>query len=303
MKYFGYIIATLIMRAMAILPRPLLYLLSDILFIFIFYVFGYRRRTTDRNLRNAFPDYSTSQRRVLTRRFYHHLSDVMVENMVLRYYSRRRIERMFSFENPDLVDAYCSEGRHIILALSHYNNWEWASPLTYTFDNTLLAVYKPLKNIYFDRAYIRARTRFGGEAVPMKSIGRKLFKYDANQHPTLIGMVADQRPIWRHSRYWTNFLNQKTAIFTGTERLAKKFNAVVIFMKVRKIKRGKYRASFELITDTPALTNTYEITEKYAVLLESLILEDPAYWLWSHKRWKISYERWLELKESASATP
>jgi KDO2-lipid IV(A) lauroyltransferase len=97
-------------------------------------------------------------------------------------------------------------------------------------------------------------------------------------------------------RYWTNFLNQETAVYTGSEKLAKKIDAVVLFVKVRKIRRGQYSATFQMVTDTPGKTGPFEITEKYTRILEDLIREEPAYWLWSHNRWKLSYERWKELQ-------
>ncbi len=247
-------------------------------------------------MKNSFPDKTATDILALKKKFYHSLADVILENAVIQFYSRKKLEKMFSFTNTELVERYYEQGRHIILVTGHYNNWEWASPLSFTFRHLVVGVYKPLKNKYFDKAYIKARTRFGAVAVPMANIGRKLFEYKEQNIPTLTGMVGDQRPIRKHVQYWTDFLNQKTAVFTGSEKLAKKFNAVVVFMKVRKLRRGKYQAEIELITDNPAETATNEITEKHTRILEKLILEEPAYWLWSHNRWKISYERWLELK-------
>lgn len=300
MKYIAYIIAMALLRLVALLPRRGLYMVSDFLYILLLRVAGYRKETATNNMRNAFPDLDEKELLKMRNKFYHHLADVIIENAVIQFYSKNRLEQMFSFSNPELIQDYYEQGRHIILITAHYNNWEWASPLSYTFRHLVLAVYKPLKNVYFDRAYRKARTRFGAAAVPMRRIGRTLFECKEKDTLTLTGMVSDQRPVRKQVRYWTDFLNQKTAIFTGSEKLAKKFNAVVIFMKVRRVERGKYRASFQLITDTPAETAPFEITEQHTRILEDLILEEPANWLWSHNRWKISYERWLALQSGNS---
>jgi KDO2-lipid IV(A) lauroyltransferase len=137
----------------------------------------------------------------------------------------------------------------------------------------------------------------------MGSIGRALFEYEDKKVLTLTGMVSDQRPVKKQVRYWTEFMNQKTAVFTGSEKLAKKFNAVVIFMKVRKVRRGTYSATFELITETPAETAPFEITEQHTRILEKLIMEEPAHWLWSHNRWKISYADWKKWQSAPPSQP
>jgi KDO2-lipid IV(A) lauroyltransferase len=294
MKYFAYILTTAALRLFALLPRPLLLLKSDILGFILNHVAGYRKKVITDNLTNAFPDFSKKQIRTLRNRVYKHLADVITEVAVFQFYSRPRLEKRFTIENPELIEKYYEEGRHIIVMGGHYNNWEWSAPFAYTFRHKLIGVYKPLHNRYFDRAYRKARSRFGAEMMPMGTIGRKLFEYNNKNIPTITGMVGDQRPIRNHIQYWTDFLNHKTGFFTGSEKLAKKFNAVVIFIHVSKIKRGAYHATLELITDTPSATDPNEITEKYIRLLEKMILEDPAYWLWSHNRWKFTYEEWLK---------
>jgi KDO2-lipid IV(A) lauroyltransferase len=294
MKYTAYIITIALLRLVALLPKRALYLLSDFLFFILYRIAGYRKEVVKRNLHNAFPGKTEQELLETEVKFYRHLADVIIENAVIQFYSRRRLEQMFSFTNPEMIDAWFNRARHIILVTAHYNNWEWASPLSYTFNHLVIGVYKPLKNPWFDRALRKARTRFGAAAVPMGNIGRALFEYREKGIPTLTGMVGDQRPIRKQVRYWTDFLNQKTAVFTGSEKLAQKFNAVVIFMKVRRIRRGQYSATFQLVTDRPSETSQFEITEQHTRFLEELIHEEPANWLWSHNRWKISYEQWLE---------
>jgi len=295
MKYIAFIITSALLRLVALLPNFILYLLSDILYFILYYLIAYRKEVSYRNLRNSFPELSGKEIKRLAKKFYRHLADIIIENAVIQFWPERRLRHMFRCTNPEIIDRYYEKGRDIILITGHYCNWEWASPLSLTIKHLVIGVYKPLRNKYFDRAYRKARTRFGAVAVPMGSIGRALFEYKEKEIPTLTGMVGDQRPIRKHIQYWTDFLGQKTAVFTGSEKLAKKFNAVVVFMKVRRIKRGVYQAEIELVTDTPNETSANEITEKHTRILEKLILEDPSSWLWSHNRWKISYERWIEL--------
>jgi Kdo2-lipid IVA lauroyltransferase/acyltransferase len=302
MKYLGYIITSTILRLLAILPPPFLYLKADALSFLLNQIVGYRKKVISGNLTSTFPGMSTREILSIRRKFYRHLADVIIETAVIQFYPKSRLEKMFSFDNPELLDKYYREGRHVIVMGGHYNNWEWSSPFSYTFRHKFIGVYRPLHNIYFDRAYRKSRKRFGAEVVPMGSIARILFEYDGKNVPTIIGMVGDQRPIKNHVQYWTNFLNHTTGFFTGSEKLAKKFNAVVVFGQVRKISRGSYSTKFELISDNPTATAPNEITEKFARLLENEILEEPAYWLWSHNRWKFSYDDWLKSNPTPSST-
>ena len=61
---------------------------------------------------------------------------------------------------------------------------------------------------------------------------------------------------------------------------------MLIYVDIKKIKRGYYEATLKLIDDHVGESAEYEDTEKYIRMMEDTILHDPAYWLWTHKRWK-----------------
>jgi len=67
-----------------------------------------------------------------------------------------------------------------------------------------------------------------------------------------------------------------------------------VFLKIRKLKRGRYEVEAELICENPKDLEPFEITTRHVAILEDLIREEPAYWLWSHKRWKHSYEKYRQ---------
>ncbi len=293
MKYLGYIIISAILRMLAILPSRILYLKADALSFVLNHIAGYRKEVITSNLKQSFPGISQKEVISLRSNFYRHLADLIVEIAVIQYYPKSRLKKMFNFDNPEVLEKFCTEGRHVIVITGHYNNWEWSSPLSYTFRNQFIGVYRPLRNVYFDRSYKKSRTRFGAEAVPMGSIGRKLIEYSRKNIPTITGVIGDQRPMKTHVQYWTEFLNHTTGFFTGSEKLAKKFDAVVLYGRIRKIKRGQYSSTFEVITDNSATAAPDEIIEKFVRLLEKDINNEPAYWLWSHNRWRFSYEDWL----------
>lgn len=290
MKYIAHLLSNLLLRLLAIMPWFILHGMADMLFLLLYFVARYRRRICWKNLTRSFPDIDIRELRKIRRRFYRHLADLTVETAATLYFPKKRLEKMYSFSNPELIHDLYRQKKHVILVTGHYNNWEWAMPLSYTFPHRVLAIYKPIRNRYFEATFRKIRGRYGAELVPMKRTGRILFELDRQGVLTLSGMVADQRPVKQQIRYWTTFLNQDTPVFLGSEKLAHKFNAAVVFMKVRKTRRSRYMADIELITTDPASMKEYEITERHVRILEDLIREDPAHWLWTHDRWKYNRE-------------
>ncbi len=96
----------------------------------------------------------------------------------------------------------------------------------------------------------------------------------------------DQTPRKHEIQYWTTFLNQDTPVLTGTEKVARKLDAAVIFCHIRKLRRGYNRLEFTVIAESAKNTAPFEITEKATRMIEEMIVQRPELWLWSHKRWK-----------------
>jgi KDO2-lipid IV(A) lauroyltransferase len=111
-------------------------------------------------------------------------------------------------------------------------------------------------------------------------------------------ILSDQSPGDARKAYWMGFLNQPTAVLFGCEQMAHQYNQAVVFFVLHKVKRGHYSMELKLITDNPAATNWGEITEMHTQLLEQEIIENPQFWLWSHKRWKREVPNDLEMLKS-----
>lgn len=272
----------------ALLPMSALYILSDILYILIYKIAGYRVKVVRRNLSASFPDKSDKELKDLERRFYHHFSDYVVETLKLAHISLEEIQRRAFVENPELVDELMRKGHTcFILAMGHYGNWEWFSGSTSRFeDSRIYQIYRPLTNRAFDRLFLNLRTQFGSFCIKKNDTVRDVIKLKQDKTRAVVIFLADQTPSKANLHYWTNFLNQETAILTGPERIARKLNIPVIFLDTKKTGRGDYRVELKLISEYPKETPENFITEQYARMLEKMILRDPAYWLWTHKRWK-----------------
>jgi len=289
MQQLSYWVQRFLLRLFSSLPFWFLYGLSDCLFLINYYLIGYRRKTVMLNLRNSFPEKTEQEIQLIARRFYQYLSDQFVETFKTLTISAAELDKRVQVLNPEVMNALYDRGQSVVHLLGHHANWEWyAKQLARYTKHQLFFVYKPLSNKGMDRVMIDLRSRFGVMAVPMKEVFRTIESYQDRPHASFFG--GDQSPM-RHNKYiWLNFLHQETAVYLGAEDIAKKYNEAVVFGKMRRIKRGYYTITLELITANPAATAAGEITISHTRALEELLQEQPEYWLWSHKRWKFKKE-------------
>lgn len=168
--------------------------------------------------------------------------------------------------------------------MGHLGNWEWGgNTFSLLCKHQLYVIYHPIANKNFDNLMYGMRSRFGTKLIPMKDTFRSMLANRNELNAT--AFIADQTP-QPDNAYWTTFLNQETPVFRGTELIAKKLNYPIIYLKVKKIKRGFYELCAEMLCENPSITKEGEITEMHTKRLEQDIIAQPETWLWSHRRWK-----------------
>ena len=268
------------------LPLPVLYLKSDILFFLNYYVIRYRKPLVLKNLKNAFPGKSPREIRSIARSFFRYLTDYIVESLYLLGMKEEEARKRLRFKNLFLLEELYRQGRSIILVFPHYANWEWLACLENASPYHVLAVYKPIRNRPVNQLFITLRQKFGLEVVPMKKTLRRMLEASREGQKTITFFLYDQRPLGNELNHWVYFLNQDTPVLLGAEKIARKTNQVVVFLKTSRIKRGYYESEFMQLSDNISSQPKYAITERFWKLLERMIHEEPQYWLWSHNRWK-----------------
>lgn len=285
----------------SLLPLKLLYILSDILYCLVYKLIGYRVKVVRKNLKNAFPEKSNQELIALEKEFYHHFCDYFVETIKLLHISNEEAEKRIVCKNTELVKQLMQDGKSCLMFLGHYGNWEWVPALTNKFSEDknehIGQIYRRLKNKAMDDIFLKIRSRFGSFGIEKNDTLREIIRLKKENKRFLIAFIADQSPSPNNIYYWTNFLNQDTAVFTGVERIAKKADFAVIYLDMVKKKRGYYECSLSLITDDPASEPEFAITEMYIRKMEKTILRNPAYWLWTHKRWKYTREMIDKMKK------
>ncbi|NOU60282.1 lysophospholipid acyltransferase family protein [Marinifilum caeruleilacunae] len=284
-KFFSYI-AYAFLKLISYLPLGVLYIFSDLIFFMVYHLVGYRKQVVTTNLKNSFPHKSDAEIIQIRKEFFSHFCDSFIETIKLWTISEKEIKKRCKFLQADFFEQYKQDGKSVIAILGHYGNWEWMTSYPAWADVNLLPIYKPLHNKVFDKLYIQLRERFGAKTLPKDDTLRTMLGYRNRKEFTVTVFLGDQTPNKRNIHYWTSFLNQDTPILQGTERIAKKLDQAVVFINMQKVKRGYYEVEFIPLFDNPKETEEFEITEKHTRILEEYISKNPAYWLWSHKRWK-----------------
>ena len=274
----------------AYLPLWLHYFFASLLWPVVYYVARYRVAVVRENLKNSFPDKDKKELRRIERQYYRHMCDLLVEGIYNLRAPLGRLSKLYRLENADILEPYYMANRSVVLMSAHYNNWEYMiTSLDHSLRHHGIGVGKPLDNKRFGKFITSRRSRYGTEIVDQTNVRQVMQYYSDHNVPGAYMMLGDQSPSNPHKSYWTTFMHQDTAFLFGTEHFARKYNMPVFFYDVTKVSRGHYTVKFKLICDNPESMPEGAITEQYAKHLEAQIINHPQYWLWSHRRWKLTH--------------
>ncbi len=286
MDLFTYLLFRFFIIVFAVIPFRLLYGFADFVFYIVYYVAGYRKKVVFDNLRNSFPEKSTEEITRIAKAFYHHLADMLIESLKAFSMTQEAVMMRYKFNYPVPTDFFYKEGRPVICVAGHYGNWEWAGIASgKQILHKPVGFYKPLSNKLIDRYIQKTRVRGRSKLASIVNTA-ETFKADYGE-PAAFYMVADQSPSSPRLAYWVNFLNQETAVLHGPEKYARIHNFPILFASVHKIKRGFYTVDFQILESNPDQTKTGQITGRFMKMLEEVIVANPEYYLWSHRRWKL----------------
>ena len=275
---------------LSLLPLCLHYVLADTAFLLLYYIIRYRRKLVRKNLAVSFPEKSEDELRQVERDFYHWLCDYVAETVKLLSISDKALLRHIEFRGVEQLEQVFDEGRNCAAILGHYCNWEWLSATGLAFSRYPQAVmgliYHPLYNAAFDQLFIDIRSAHGGVCVPKNDILRHLITYKRENRRSLFGYISDQSPKWENMHLWLPFLHHDTPVFTGAERIMQKMNDAVFYVDMERPRRGHYVCTFRLVCPEAAKVEEFYITRRFFAMLEESIRRQPAFYLWTHNRWK-----------------
>lgn len=284
----------------SLLPFSVLYAISDLLYLIVKHV--YRTQVVRQNLQSAFPDKSKEERKRIEDKFYHQFCDNFVEVIKMLSMSKEEIMQRMTFSGLEEAKRRHEAGQQFhFLYLSHFGNWEWIASINYHIQPWCKSaqIYHRIYNKTMNRLFQELRGQYGGENIEMKETFRRILQLRAEKSNYIIGFISDQQPKWNSIHHFVPFLHQDTATFTGAEHIARKVDAFMMYGRMTRPRRGYYHLELVPMENHPATQPANAMTDQYFRLLEQDIQRQPEMWLWTHKRWSRTKERWLERQEQA----
>jgi KDO2-lipid IV(A) lauroyltransferase len=252
-------------------------------------VVRYRKSIVQDNLRKSFPEKTNLELKKIEKKFYKHMCDMFLEMIKTISISENQLRKRFVCENIEVLHKYEKECPGIILMCGHYASYEWATAINfYDMKNKGYAIYKKLRSPMFDDLIKSIRANLGTTLINSKEAIPKMMRNKRDDVKSTYYMIADQSPKKANAAvgHWINFMGRETPAFTGSEAMGKKLGFGILYLEVKKVKRGYYSAKLIPLSQHPKEREDFTITDQFFQRLEKQIQEEPAYYLWTHKRWK-----------------
>ncbi len=281
----------------SLLPMFILYGIADFAFVILYYVLGYRRKVVLANLKNAFPEKSDEDRKKISREFYRNLTQTFVETLKMLSISGSAFEKMYSLD-LSAVNGLGEYGKRIQVHSGHQMNWEMANlAFAKNAGSRWVAIYLRQNSEVMNKLLLKVRTRFGGTFISAQGFQNDFKKLTDSNY--MLALIVDQNPSRPDRSYWLNFFGRPAPFNAQPEKSAMRNKASVVFVNFVKVKRGRYRFEPVIVTEDASTMSSGELTRLYRNFLESSIRQQPANYLWSHRRWKVEYDtsysrRWID---------
>lgn len=291
-----------LMVALSKLPLKFHYFMADALAWLFRKVLRYRYSTVMVNLSRSFPDRKYKEIDRIAKDFYRHFGEIFAEAIWFggSSYERLRKNHIVTVTNPEDANEMFLSSPSMTVLSTHCGNWELLGGLlgyeTATGGRFIIreediqVVYKKLSNPVADEVFKRNRIapleKVGTECeVESSNILRQAIKNKGERKMYIY--PTDQAPYWKAGKHPIGeFMHQQTNVMLGSVGVACKLSHSVMYMKMRRVERGRYEMTLIPICRNASEMTPEQIMRKYYDLLEQEINETPHNWLWTHKRWK-----------------
>lgn len=243
---------------------------------------GRRRHIAAVNLRLCFPEQSEGERQRLLKAHFDALGKGVVETALCWWGRSAQLQDKFCLVGLQHLQEARAKGRGVILLSAHFTTLELGVRLL-ALRSPFHVLYRQHKNPLFEAVMQRARQRRFERAIPRDDTRALLASLKA-------GMPVWYAPDQNHAgpqSLFVPFFGIQASTLTATARLARLSGAPVVpFFQARLPGSESY-----LLVLCPALQgfpgdDIEQDTARITRLIESVVREIPAQYLWVHRRFK-----------------
>jgi KDO2-lipid IV(A) lauroyltransferase len=242
------------------------------------------------NLKRSFPNMSDREIRETARRSMEALCmlgvEVMITTRVIRVDTfMKYVELGGGFR--DVLRLLLEGHRGLILLTGHYGNWEILGYVLATMGFPTTSVARPLDNPYVSDYVFGVRERNGQRIIAKKSATVEVT--DLLEDKQAVAFVADQNA--GRKGIFVDFFGRKASAYKSIGLLAIRYEVPVVIGYARRLgDHFRFECACQDII-YPADWKDQEdplryITQRYTKAIEDFVRNDPAQYLWVHRRWK-----------------
>lgn len=268
----------------SLIPLRILFVVSDAIYLLLYYIIGYRKEVVMSNLGIAFPEKSQAEKLAIAKKFYRNFIDNFIETIKMFSAGNEYLQKRCTGNWEVLHDLY-KTGKSCNVLLGHMFNWELGNHVASMEMNfEFLVVYMPISNKVLNRIFLKLREKGKTRLLSAHNMHKDMLPFRNRQYA--LALVADQNAAHPNRAYWLNFFSRPAPFVMGPEKSSRAGGLAVVFCHFEKLRRGYYKAVLTLKTDNPAELPEGALTVSYVRYLENVIRTDPSMWLWTHRRWK-----------------
>lgn len=268
------------LTALAHLPYPMVRGFGEALGGLAWRAAAPRRRITLINLRLCFPNLTEHQRESIGREHFRYFLRSFLERFIFWFGAEARIRALVAIEGLEHFEPW--RGKPVILLAPHFCGID-AGGIRFQLESVFASMYASQKSRLLTDAMTRGRSRFNGARMFLRNDGlRPAVRAIREGVPFYFLPDMDLGP---RDAVFVPFFGVPAATVTSVARLARMTGAVVIPL-VTTMTRDGYVARFHPAWDDFPGEDDSEATRRLNAFIEQRVLDAPAQYLWSHKRFK-----------------
>jgi KDO2-lipid IV(A) lauroyltransferase len=271
------------MRICAWLPYPWLLFLGKGLGGLLRLALPRRRRIANINIDLCFPEKSLRERRELARKTFHSMGISVMETALAWWGAEDRLKKLYTLEGIKHLEQAVAAGKPVLLLSGHMSCTEIGSRML-AFHQRFQAMYKPAKNVLYERMMLRQRSRFYHEMVERKN-SRQLLR---NLKRGIVTWYAPDQNFGREDTVFAPFFGVPATSLTATARIVEFAGATVIPFFPYRLDGSK---GYKLVLGKPLehFPTGDEIADATRInqLIETAARLAPEQYLWPHRRFRV----------------
>ena len=241
------------------------------------------KKIIHKNIRRALPDINNENLETLTRLMWNNYGRTFAEYIFLKDFRIGKFSSNIEIEGKEILEKIKKNNQQVVFVSGHLSNFELMAMFIEKNGINLLAIYRPLNNLFLNPFMEKIRRKYICKHQIKKGIGgtKNLIKYKKQNFST--ALMIDQRV---SEGILSPFFKQKAFTTTIPAQLVKKFNIPVVPVYIERIKDITFKITIKNPIFFSKEKSVENITDELNLELEKLILKKPEQWIWSHNRWK-----------------